>query len=292
MIWEDGAGHRLLILQSLWAMEPARPDEPDPSPEHKVERIAAAGFDGVSVDCVDPALVEKVALAALANGLVVEGQAIPASAKELQQAFAMAATHGLRHLVVQPNVRLRSVAEAADVLASWRMLAMEAGVPILIETHRGRLTNDLPFTLALLDRDPAIRLLADLSHYVAGHSIEWPVRPDDRAMIRRILERAWAFHGRVANSEHVQIELSFGPHRHWLDLFLDWWEEGFRNWRQRAIPGASLTFTCELGPRPYANVDARGHDTTDRWQEAILLARLVRARWAGVIGKSIEAARA
>jgi len=283
----DSATQRLLVLQSLWAMEPAHPSEPDVPPEGKIERVASAGFDGVSVDCVDPELVERVARAASAHGLVLEGQAIPRSAQELREALALAGAHQFRHLVVQPNLRLRSLTKAMDVLASWRLLAMEAGVPILVETHRGRLTNDLRFTLALLDRDPAIRLLADISHYVAGHSIEWPVGAGERAMVQHILERAWAFHGRVANSEHVQIELSFAPHRRWLDLFLDWWEEGFRSWRRRASPGASLTFTCELGPRPYANVDAHGHDTTDRWQEAALLARLVRERWART-SQSIE----
>lgn len=283
---------RLLVLQSLWAMEPAHPDEADAPPEDKIERIASAGFDGVSVDCVDPHLVGRVARAASANGLVLEGQSIPGSAEELRRALELVAAHHFRHLVVQPNLRPRSPAEAADILAAWRLLAREAGIPMLVETHRGRMTEDLSFTLALLDRDPGLLLLADLSHYVAGRSIEWPIGPDDRAMIRRVLERACAFHGRVANSEHVQIELSFAAHRRWLELFLDWWEEGFRSWRRRAPVGASLTFACELGPRPYANVDAHGSDTTDRWQEAMLLARLVRERWATIASEPMEAARA
>lgn len=286
------ADQRLLVLQSLWAMEPAHPGEADAPPEDKIERIASAGFDGVSVDCVDPQLVGRLACAASANGLVVEGQSIPGSAEALREALALAAAHRFRHLVVQPNLRPRSPAEGADILASWRLLAMEAGIPMLVETHRGRMTEDVSFTLALLDCDPSLILLADLSHYVAGHSIEWPIGPDAQAMIRRILERAGAFHGRVANSEHVQIELSFGAHRRWLELFLDWWEEGFRSWRRRAEASASLTFTCELGPRPYANVDAHGHDTTDRWQEAKLLAQLVRQRWASITTDSLKAARA
>jgi hypothetical protein len=273
-------------------MEGLHPDDPDASPEEMVDRIVAAGFDGLSVDCVVPDLVARVARAARANGLVVEGQAISRSGQELREALALAAAHDVRHLVVQPNLRLGSPVEAADVLAAWRLLAMEAGVLLLVETHRGRLTNDLPFTLALLDCDPAIQLLADLSHYVAGHSIEFPVEPDDGAMIQRVLERAGGFHGRVANSEHVQVELSFAAHRHWLGLFLDWWEEGFRSWQRRAPPEASLTFTCELGPPPYANVDANGRDTTDRWQEALLLAHFVRERWARGIGASEAAVQA
>lgn len=52
-------------------------------------------------------------------------------------------------------------------------------------------------------------------------------------MIQRILRNAEAFHGRVASRKQVQIEISFPHHRPWVDLFLDWWSYGLRNWRSR-----------------------------------------------------------
>ena len=98
-------------------------------------------------------------------------------------------------------------------------------------------------------------------------------------MIRRILRNARAFHGRVASREQVQIEISFPHHRPWVDLFREWWDYGFRNWRSHAGDDAELVFTCELGPKPYAITGRDGNDTTDRWAEALLLRQIARDLW-------------
>jgi len=79
----------------------------------------------------------------------------------------------------------------------------------------------------------------------------------------------------------VQIEISFPHHRPWVDLLLDWWGYGFRSWRRRAAADATLSFTCELGPKPYAITGRDGNDTTDRWAESLTLAGLARDLWAG-----------
>jgi len=99
-------------------------------------------------------------------------------------------------------------------------------------------------------------------------------------MMQRVLDSSWAFHGRVASREQVQIEISFPHHRPWVDLFMGWWDYGFRSWRQRAGANDALAFTCELGPKPYAITGRDGEDSTDRWQEALFLKDEIRALWA------------
>jgi hypothetical protein len=141
------------------------------------------------------------------------------------------------------------------------------------------MTTDLYFTLDLLECFPDLRLLADLSHCLVGREFEWPVSAENHAYIHRILDNAWAFHGRVASREQVQIEISFPHHKIWVDLFLQWWEYGFRSWCRRAGPHETLAFTCELGPKPYAITSHDGNDTTDRWLEALLLRDHVRDLW-------------
>ena len=45
---------------------------------------------------------------------------------------------------------------------------------------------------------------------------------------------------------------------------------------------ATLTFLCEMGPRPYAIVDRNDEDLSDRWQEALMMKDMIRALWARI----------
>ena len=42
----------------------------------------------------------------------------------------------------------------------------------------------------------------------------------------------------------------------------------------------TLTFLVELGPPPYAITGADGYELSDRWEEAQVMLRQVRALWA------------
>jgi hypothetical protein len=112
-----------------------------------------------------------------------------------------------------------------------------------------------------------------------GREFVTPLSEENQAYMHRVIDNCWAFHGRVASREQVQIEISFPHHRVWLDIFLDWWRYGFSSWRQRAGPNDSLAFVCELGPKPYAITGRDGNDTTDRWAEALLMREHVRKLW-------------
>lgn len=113
---------------------------------------------------------------------------------------------------------------------------------------------------------------------------------ENHALMHRILDNTWGFHGRVASREQVQIQTSFAHHRDWVDLFMRWWEYGFRSWRRRAGADATLTFLCELGPTPYAITGADGYELSDRWQEALTMKDEVRALWARVAAEPMPAA--
>jgi hypothetical protein len=156
----------------------------------------------------------------------------------------------------------------------------DAGLTVYFETHRDRMTTNLRFTLQLLDAIPSMRLVGDLSHYVVGEEFAWPISDDDEAMMQRILARTSGYHGRVASRDQVQIPIGFPHHRQWLDLFLRWWEDGFRAWRTDAGPHDDLIFVTELGPPLwYAITDADGRELSDRWEESLLLKALVRDAW-------------
>jgi hypothetical protein len=95
--------------------------------------------------------------------------------------------------------------------------------------------------------------------------------------VEMILEAG--LYGRVASREQVQVEISFPHNKLWLELFLSWWEHGFKSWKRRAHPDESLAFVCELGPKPYAIAGPDGNDASDRWMEALMMKDAIRALW-------------
>lgn len=270
----------LNVFQSLWAMERRHTDGLERTLDENIAMIANAGFDGVSAHYTNRKDVEILNQVIAGTALKIEGVCFPKTVEDLILPLELAAEYPVSHINLQPDIRLRRVEDCLPLLDGWMRLADEAGAPVFIETHRDRMTTDLFFTLDLLDRRPDLPLLADLSHFLVGREFSFPVEEENHAPIRRVLQNARSFHGRVASREQVQIELSFPHHRSWVDLFLGWWEEGFRIWRSRAKGNAELVFTCELGPKPYAITGKDGNDLTDRWSEALLLKDMIRKTWA------------
>ncbi|EYR84663.1 MULTISPECIES: sugar phosphate isomerase/epimerase [unclassified Shinella] len=270
----------LLVFQSLWAMERRHTDGVERSLAENIAMIAKAGFDGVSAHYTNRADVARLNETLRGTGLRIEGVCFPSTVDDLRLALELAAEYPVSHINLQPDIRPRRIEDCLPLLDGWIRLAEEAAIPVYIETHRDRMTTDLYFTLDLLDRRPDLPLLADLSHFLVGREFAFPVSEENHALIHSILKNAQAFHGRIASREQVQIELSFPHHRPWVDLFRQWWSYGFCDWRSRAAVDATLVFTCELGPKPYAITGRDGNDTTDRWAEALELRRMALDLWA------------
>jgi len=273
---------QFLVYQSLWAMERRRPDGAEWSLDEKLEMIRAAGFDGCGVRFADRDYARTVTGFLRAHGMSWQAQCYPRTVDELKPIIEHVQEFGADHINLQADVRPYRLEDCVPYIEGWHRLAADAGIALHLETHRDRMTTDLFFTLHLLDRFPNLRFTADLSHYLVGREFAWPVSDENHALMHRILDNTWGFHGRVASREQVQIQTSFAHHRPWVELFMGWWEYGFRSWRQRASPNATLTFLCELGPAPYAITGADGHELSDRWQEALTMKDEVRALWARV----------
>lgn len=267
-----------LVFQSLWAMLDAK-GQSALSLGEQIHQITEAGFDGVTGHFWQLQHARELSALARSAGLQVEGQLFPKTVDDLAASLDIASRFGRHHLTLQADVRPRSLKEAITLTEGWQRLAEQVDFPVLLETHRYRLSNDLFFTLDLLAELPDLKLLADLSHYVVGREIPLPPGDDDQAQIETILRRSWGFHGRVASCEQVQVPITFEQHKPWLDLFMGWWRYGIEDWLKRdEVPG-SLSFTCELGPPPYAITGRDGRDITDRWEEALLMKDLMRGVW-------------
>jgi hypothetical protein len=272
---------KLAIFQSLWAMDKRIPGEPEAPVEEHFRRIAGAGYDGI---CIDPALNEIDGMLKLKplfeqHGLGCMINAFPHSREEMRPLLQFAREMNACHVnALGTEIPLR-VRDGAEMVHHWLDDARTVGVPLLFETHRDSLLNDLGYTLQMLDAVPEMRLCADFSHFVVDREIRLPLNARDEGYFKRLLQRSDCIQGRVASAEQVQVQIGFPQHQKWVDQFRAWWAEGMRLWKQRHPDGATLVFLCELGPPPYAITGADGRELSDRWEEALQIREFVESAW-------------
>jgi hypothetical protein len=275
---------RLQIYQSLWAMD--KLVSPESSVAQKFDRVREAGFDGMAIDL--GALSFEQAEATVPHfertGLLGGLTAFPGSVEGLRPALGLA--HRIRApfvVVIGQEMPVR-VAAMIPVIEGWLKVADEEGMPIQFETHRNCITNDLFATVQLLEAVPAMRMAADLSHYVVDREMPCPPTPYLQGLISQVLQRSDSFQGRVAARGQIQLPLEFPQNAKWVQLFRDWWREGFTAWCGRHLTDtAPLVFLSELGPPDYALTGADGRELSDRWAEALLLSRWAREIWSEVV---------
>jgi hypothetical protein len=271
---------RLQIFQALWAMD--KLTVPEASIAEKFERVRAAGFDGMAIDlgALTLAQAEETVPYFAHTGLKGALTAFPKSVEDLRPALRLAHRIRAPYVVVIGQEMPVAVADMIPVIEGWIALAGQEGMPIQFETHRNCITNDLFATVQLIDAVPAMRLAADLSHYVVDREMPCPPTAYLQTLITRILERSDSFQGRVAARGQIQLPLHFPQNAKWVALFRDWWRQGFASWQARhAGDDEPCVFLCELGPPDYALTDADGRELSDRWAEALTLKRWVGDLW-------------
>jgi len=276
----------LKIFQSLWAMELRSPDRPERTAEENFRMVAEAGYDGL---CIDPSVAEipdtlKLKPLYREFGLDCMMNAFPFEPGDMQPLYSLGNELGASLVNIIGGVMPIRPEDAVPVIHQWMDEAKTAGLPMLFETHRDSLLNDLYYTLQVIDLVPEMRLCADLSHFVVDREMRDPISETDKGYIDKILARSDCFQGRIANREQVQIQIGFPQHQAWVDIFRQWWKQGIRAWRARNPDDATLIFLCELGPPPYAITDGNRHELSDRWEEALII-----REWVSDIWRELEA---
>src|SRR5216683_2521973 len=96
---------QLRILQSLWAMERRRADQPELPLQTQLAMIRDAGFDGAGVRFVDAAFATEATSFLRAHGMIWQAQCYPTSVDDLKPVLELVARCGADHVNLQPNVR-------------------------------------------------------------------------------------------------------------------------------------------------------------------------------------------
>ena len=155
------------------------------------------------------------------------------------------------------------------------------GIPLLVETHRGRFTQDLLRTHELLKRLPATAVTLDVSHYiVAGEGFGGSEKEFDR-LIEPLLARTALIHGRVSNGESVQVRVD--DKFSFASAIQSLWMRAMTHWLRDAPDGAVFLFEPELGPPPYAYLGSGGVETFSRTEDSRVLTTLAKAAWAAAV---------
>lgn len=269
------------VYTALWSMQPHDRSGVKLPYEEVVEKVADAGYRGMALDFGANTRdeIERILPMMARAGLRPFLVDFPKTIEGLRPTLRLAKAHGAPFVVVIGQVMPVTVEGMIPVIRAWIAMSEEEGMPVLFETHRNCITNDLYATLQLLDAVPEMRMCADLSHYVVGREMTLPIPQRELDHISRILARSDSFQGRVAGRQQVQLQLDFPQNAKWVDLFRGWWREGFASWRARN-PEGDCIFLCELGPPDYAITGPDGREMSDRWQEALQIKAWVEEIWA------------
>ena len=271
-------------------MDAGRGSHPAITTEEAFAAVRDAGYAGMAINlaAADTETAYKTLPLFQQYELGCVINAFPASVEDMLPVLKMAGEFDAVAVNIIAQVIPSSVDEASLMVQDWMEEADKEGIIIEFETHRNSVTNDLNYTIQLLEAVPDMRLAVDLSHYVVEREFALPVSKEEQVMVEKILHRADAFQGRVASAQQIQLQLEFPQHQQWVVQFLDWWEAGFKLWRKRSSENDTLIFQTELAPPEYAMTGPDGMEMSDRWQESLIMKSWVEDIWARLIKEEVE----
>lgn len=272
---------KLLIMKSLWGMTGPL--------EEQVERIAAAGYDGIEHYQPEPKLrpvfkrlLRKHRLGFI--GMIFTGG--PDHAKSFEtQAQGMLGYDPISFTAHTGTDSMRP-AEAVALFRNAVRIERELDVPVAHETHRGRVLFTPWTTAAMLRAVPELTLCADFSHWccVCESYLEWNVDPAD---LELAISRTIHIHTRVGYPEGPQVPDPRAAE--WQDALRKheaWWS---RMLKARQQSGAKFaTITPEFGPPDYLHtLPHTRQPVADLWEICLWMKERIR----NGIGKKMEQSR-
>lgn len=266
-----GGARRLLVYGNEWGLaELPRPPAAPWSFEEMLDRLIAAGFDGLQAGAGRGARVRARGLRFAAAGRV-------SSVAEADGVVARAAQAGAEFATLHLGWGDEDDA-GVDALVDAVLTASERWrLPVYPETHRATVFQDVWRTTQAIARRPALRFNGDFSHYYCGQEMGYRGFDRTRRDLEPILDRVECLHGRVSDGQCMQVSVLDPHNRRHVENFRWLWREAFGRWLRRAERGATFPFIPELGPPSsgYAitvpGAEGTRAELTDRWAETLAL---------------------
>lgn len=273
---------RMEIHQAMWAMKRYGDHGSEWPLERKMEEIAAAGFSGIFGGLPEPSEESLWRKLMESYGLNFGLETFPSSARDLREALQRASDFDVLYVNAQVKDAFTTGTEAKELILSLYEEAAKFDLPFFVETHRGRITQDLIRTIDYIHGIPELALTIDLSHYILAGEISTFDKIQPR--FQQLLQRTASIHGRVSNAQQIQIDIGENGDHPMVPHFMNWWELGIRSWLSQAGQGDILPFVCEIGHHyavtpdflPSAHSDA---EISDRWIQSKLYKRIAEQLW-------------
>jgi hypothetical protein len=272
---------RLQLVQNLWGLA-SYPSAAEEWPlERKLEEIRAAGFDAfdVWVGGASEADLARWEAAAKASRLAVGVEFGPTRLEDAEAGIAAARRFGSVYLDAHVGSYFTPEWEAEALLRGLVDRCREAGVPLVIQTHRGRVTQDLLRTVGYAQRIPDLRFDLDFSHYIVAGEMGGEFSKEAATALFVLADRAIMLDGRVSNGEQVQVDADNPAYRRHTDRTATMWKRVMVRWLRYAQRGDVFPFRVELGPPDYAILGSDGKELSDRWEKQKAMKALVERLW-------------
>ena len=257
---------KLRVYRSLWGMTGAI--------EEQVERIAAAGYDGIEGFLGASTLTagEMVKLAERSNlRLIMAG---PIDTKEaIEPTLKRLAEYAPDKIGVHSGRDSMNPDEGSAFFDEALRVEQQIGIPVAHSTHRGRILFTPWNTLYYLRKFDGLKLVADYSHWVNVCER----LPDDQAEALTLAnQRAFHIHTRIGYEEGPQVPDPSAPEyaaqRAWHE------QQWLAIKRAREAAGDDvLTLVPEYGPPPYQQTLPHTNvPVADNWQVCLWAAQAAR----------------
>lgn len=274
-----------LNLGTLWSLPEDSAGPAGLTPAEQLRVVRAAGYEGVqSILPVDRDAVRAAGLAATGAAMMPDPDKLEAVARAHRDA-GLPATTLMLGTGLEDDDAVRRMTEA--------MLEVQArvGHPLLLETHRRTITQDIRRTVRLVETFPELRFTGDLSHWYTGHDLASGDFEAALQIMAPVLSRVRLIHGRIGDSGAVQLSPSGREEQAFIGHFQRMWRLCWDGFLAEARPGDVLVFAPELLPatidfggrtwrmnyaREVRGDDGRWREEGDRWLDALALCALAR----------------
>jgi sugar phosphate isomerase/epimerase len=247
-----------------------------------LQRVVESGFDATEIYLGSlQESAEEVARLHAAYGLrligqiLTQGQTYQDHIKSLESQFEFAAGCNIAFINSHTGRDIFNFEENVQIFRRVTQLSQNSGIPILIETHRGRPTYSALETRKYLEAVPDLRITADFSHWMVVHESDLS---DQRVNLELAITRADYIHARVGYAEGPQIPDPRAPEwQHAVTKHFELWQQ-IIDQHKRDGKG-NLYITPEFGPPAYMHtMPFTNQPVGDAWEQNVYMKDLLASR--------------